>query len=221
MKKVVRITATYGQLRIIHLEEAYNTGDLFKVVQQEFQNGQDVYIDENERWIYKAWTEPVAEVKGVIKEIMKKVKPQLNHDPESNKYKMFAYKNKIYSIVDSVGSYYLVKEFHSREPRYIDKEIVDNILNIQLLDSSLKDYIEGMKTIETPSTVNHPPHYNQYPIETIDMMISIFGVDKTIDFCIMNAYKYRMRLGLKDNIEQDLAKEKWYLDKANELKNKQ
>ena len=69
--------------------------------------------------------------------------------------------------------------------------------------------------------VNHPPHYNQYPIETIDMMISIFGVDKTIDFCIMNAYKYRMRLGLKDNIEQDLAKEKWYLDKAQELKNKQ
>jgi len=148
----------------------------------------------------------------------KKVKPQLNHDPESNKYRMFAYQDKIYTIVDSVGMYYLVKEFHSREPRYIDKEIVDNILNIQILDSSLKDYIQGMKTIETPSTVNHPPHYNQYPIETIDMMISIFGVDKTIDFCIMNAYKYRMRLGLKDNIEQDLAKEKWYLDKANELK---
>ena len=175
----------------------------------------------------------------------KKVKPQLTHDSESNKYKMFAYKNKIYSIVDLYETTYLIKEFHSGEQQLISKEIVDNILNIQLLDASLKYWTEKIKTNDaenkvsyeecsekptsngkTPEiyehiTVNHPPHYNQYPIETIDMMISIFGVDKTIDFCIMNAYKYRMRLGLKDNIEQDLAKEKWYLDKANELKNKQ
>ena len=65
--------------------------------------------------------------------------------------------------------------------------------------------------------VNHPSHYNQYPIEGIDMLIGIFGLEKTIDFCIMTAMKYRLRLGLKDDINQDLAKEKWYLDKAKEL----
>lgn len=66
--------------------------------------------------------------------------------------------------------------------------------------------------------VNHPNHYNLYPIETIDMMVSIWGIQKTIDFCYMNAFKYRMRLGLKDDLKQDLEKEQWYLDKAEELK---
>ncbi len=34
--------------------------------------------------------------------------------------------------------------------------------------------------------VDHPKHYNQYPIEVIDMMVSIWGKEKAIDFCIMN-----------------------------------
>ena len=65
--------------------------------------------------------------------------------------------------------------------------------------------------------INHPSHYNNYPIEVIDMMLEIWGKENTINFCLMNAFKYRMRLGLKDNIEQDLKKEQWYLNKANEL----
>lgn len=65
--------------------------------------------------------------------------------------------------------------------------------------------------------VNHPVHYNLYEIETIEMMLAIWGVEKTITFCEMTAFKYRMRLGLKDNIEHDLAKEKWYLEKAKQL----
>jgi len=32
--------------------------------------------------------------------------------------------------------------------------------------------------------VDHPKHYNQYPIEVIDMMVSIWGKEKAIDFCI-------------------------------------
>lgn len=69
--------------------------------------------------------------------------------------------------------------------------------------------------------VNSPKHYNNYSVEVIDMMVSIWGVEKTISFCEMNAFKYRMRVGTKpdNSIEQDLKKEKWYLDKANELRN--
>lgn len=63
--------------------------------------------------------------------------------------------------------------------------------------------------------VNNPSHYNQYPIEVIDMMIAIWGKEKTKDFCIMNAFKYRMRMGHKDS--PDAEKEKWYLDKAKGL----
>lgn len=68
--------------------------------------------------------------------------------------------------------------------------------------------------------VNHPNHYNQYSIEVIDMMIAIFGEEKTADWCEMTAYKYRMRMGTKpdNSIDQDLAKEKWYLNKAKELR---
>lgn len=68
--------------------------------------------------------------------------------------------------------------------------------------------------------VNHPSHYNNYSIEVIDMMRKIFGEEKTADWCEMTAFKYRMRMGTKiDNpIEQDLEKEKWYLNKAKELR---
>jgi hypothetical protein len=65
--------------------------------------------------------------------------------------------------------------------------------------------------------VNHPKHYNLYTIEVIEMMIRIWGLENTKIFCEMNAFKYRMRLGLKDNIEQDIAKEQWYLKKADEI----
>ena len=37
--------------------------------------------------------------------------------------------------------------------------------------------------------VDHPKHYNQYPIEVIDMMVSIWGKEKAIDFCIMNGWR--------------------------------
>ena len=70
--------------------------------------------------------------------------------------------------------------------------------------------------------VNHPSHYNNYGKEVIDMMESIWGTEKLIAFCEMNAFKYRMRMGTKpDNpIQQDIEKEKWYLNKAKQLKNK-
>lgn len=64
---------------------------------------------------------------------------------------------------------------------------------------------------------NHPKHYNQYPVEVIDMMVRIWGEEATRTFCILNAFKYRMRVGHKDDTQSDLAKEQWYLDKAKEL----
>lgn len=67
------------------------------------------------------------------------------------------------------------------------------------------------------SKVNHPPHYNAYPIETIDMMVAVFGRERVRDFCLINAFKYRMRMGLKSDIQEDLEKEQWYLNKYIEL----
>ncbi len=64
----------------------------------------------------------------------------------------------------------------------------------------------------------NPDHYQTYPIRSIDMMVCIWGAEKTADWCVMTAFKYRMRMGHKDDIKQELEKEKWYLDKAEELK---
>ena len=64
----------------------------------------------------------------------------------------------------------------------------------------------------------NPQHYKQYPVEVIDMMIAVFWIEQTINYCIITAFKYRMRLGHKDDIDQELEKEKWYLDKADQLK---
>lgn len=68
--------------------------------------------------------------------------------------------------------------------------------------------------------VNHPQHYNNYSKEVIDMMVDIFGKENTIKFCEMNAFKYRMRMGNKpgNDINQDLEKEQWYLNKAIDLR---
>jgi len=90
----------------------------------------------------------------------------------------------------------------------------------ELLNHELGEERDENDSKDNYEFVNHPDHYNGYDIEVIDMMVRIWGYEATIMFCLMNAYKYRMRLGMKPgvSIEQDLAKEKWYKQKAKELK---
>jgi hypothetical protein len=69
--------------------------------------------------------------------------------------------------------------------------------------------------------VNHPAHYNlSGRKECIDEMIDLYGKEKVALWCEMTAYKYDYRKGTKDgnSMEQELAKIRWYLDKAKELR---
>lgn len=62
--------------------------------------------------------------------------------------------------------------------------------------------------------VNHPSHYaSSCSIECIDAMECMFGSDKLISFCLMNAFKYIWRFKNKNGSE-DLKKARWYLSKA-------
>lgn len=74
------------------------------------------------------------------------------------------------------------------------------------------------------STYDHvaAPHYRKSPIEAIDIIERVYGADKAADWCEITAFKYRLRLGYKPTspIEDDLKKEKWYLEKSVELRNK-
>jgi len=67
----------------------------------------------------------------------------------------------------------------------------------------------------------NPSHYQANVKQPWEMMIDIWGKEKFIAFCQMNAFKYRMRLGLKpdQSIEREVDKINWYEEKANELIN--
>ena len=67
----------------------------------------------------------------------------------------------------------------------------------------------------------NPNHYKQGSKEVIEMMEAIWGKESLGVYCEMNAFKYRMRAGLKpeQSVERDLEKAKWYEQKANTLRN--
>lgn len=60
--------------------------------------------------------------------------------------------------------------------------------------------------------VNHPKHYTQGVIETIDYMESVLTAEEFCGGCKMNVLKYVSREKHKNGIE-DLKKARWYLDR--------
>lgn len=62
--------------------------------------------------------------------------------------------------------------------------------------------------------VNHPPHYSQGGVETIDGIRAALGKEAFVAYCRGNAMKYIWRAGHKDDITQDLKKAVWYLNRA-------
>lgn len=82
-----------------------------------------------------------------------------------------------------------------------------------------KERENDMEEIKVNDSVNHPSHYEGHTsIECIDAMILTFGVKRTAEYCVQNAYKYIWRHENKNGIE-DLKKAEWYLNKFDELAN--
>lgn len=82
-----------------------------------------------------------------------------------------------------------------------------------------KERKNDMEEIKVNDKVNHPRHYEGHTsIECIDAMILTFGVKRTAEYCVQNAYKYIWRHENKNGIE-DLKKAEWYLNKFDELVN--
>lgn len=83
-------------------------------------------------------------------------------------------------------------------------------------------YKEAPKATDKYEMVDHPTHYNNYDKEVIDMIEAIWGTYLASVWCEITAFKYRMRMGTKpgNSIDQDINKERWYLNKAAELKSK-
>lgn len=75
----------------------------------------------------------------------------------------------------------------------------------------------GEVPIRQEDVVGNPSHYKHGRFEVIDEMLLAFGPQRTYDFCILNAWKYRARAPFKGNPEQDLKKADQYLTMAREI----
>lgn len=67
----------------------------------------------------------------------------------------------------------------------------------------------------------NPEHYRTESGKQVwELMIENFGVGAFFNFCVLNVFKYEQRAGKKttEDSAYDLAKAKWYRDKANEIR---
>ena len=102
--------------------------------------------------------------------------------------------------------------------------VVCNVATHKVIEEMSKTPTIGNEETEMEKTeqnkqdnVNHPKHYEGHcSIECIDSMIMTFGVKRTAEYCVQNAYKYVWRYKYKNGLE-DLKKAEWYIDKFEEL----
>ena len=84
------------------------------------------------------------------------------------------------------------------------------------MGSVCSDMSDIQLCVSPKEQVNHPNHYNQGQYECIAVMESIYGIEATMNFCLLCAFKYIWRTNDKDGI-QDIDKAIWYLKKYKEL----
>ena len=84
------------------------------------------------------------------------------------------------------------------------------------MDSVCGDMSNIQLCMSRKEQVNHPNHYNQGQYECIAVMESIYGIEATMNFCLLCAFKYTWRTNDKDGI-QDIDKAIWYLQKYKEV----
>lgn len=97
------------------------------------------------------------------------------------------------------------------DDEYEKMEVCENI------DDHIEQALKERKRDE--EKVNHPTYYNRYSVEVIEMARRIWGDEAMKTAAEITAFIYRMRAGVKpDNpIEQDLAKEDFWLNYAKKI----
>lgn len=108
-----------------------------------------------------------------------------------------------------------------KKMRELECKIIDEIIKKAERQMKDEELAKAMLAEVKPYDHINPNHYKQGGKEVIEMMVDIWGAEDVVKYCEMNAFKYRMRMGLKPNqpIAQELEKAKWYENKAKELRN--
>ena len=115
------------------------------------------------------------------------------------------------------------KNFIQNSKKYVEEHIIPRKKELERIEEATRNIQDlSIPVTEHYEEVNHPDHYNVYDVEVVEMMERIFGIEETMSWCKLNAFKYRMRAGEKptSTVEKDLKKEKWCLNKYKELKSK-
>lgn len=89
-----------------------------------------------------------------------------------------------------------------------DKESIDKV--IEQIKAKLQE-VRGEEQEE--DLVNHPSHYTQNGVETIDVIESKLTPEQFSGYCLGNVMKYIDRCEYKGNKEQDLQKARWYSER--------
>lgn len=76
--------------------------------------------------------------------------------------------------------------------------------------------MEGVDLVEDKA-VHKAEHYQNGEFEVIDEMIIVFGVEAALQFCRLNAWKYRARAAYKGSAAEDMKKSDEYLKMAYEI----
>ena len=113
--------------------------------------------------------------------------------------------------------------FVQNSKKYVEEHIIPRKKELERIEEATRNIRNLPLDVTKPyEEVNHPDHYNVYDVEVVEMMERIFGIEETMSWCKLNAFKYRMRAGEKptSTVEKDLKKEKRCLNKYKELKSK-
>lgn len=94
-----------------------------------------------------------------------------------------------------------------------DKESIDKV--IEQIKAKLQE-VRGEEQEE--DLVNHPSHYTQNGVETIDVIESKLTPEQFSGYCLGNVMKYIDRCEYKGNKEQDLYKSQWYVNRFEKIK---
>lgn len=140
--------------------------------------------------------------------------------------------NHINEVVSEL-SLKLATAVSDKEEIILPKQEVDDILKslmkVKVASSELikvhnyttsEDVVKRLKDISAPQEdmVNHPSHYKNNKYECIDVMLEVFGLEKVLAFCELNAFKYQWRANSKGTDIQDKEKAIWYNKKYIDLK---
>lgn len=87
----------------------------------------------------------------------------------------------------------------------------DNTTHQRAIWVFLQDFILKEDATPTADVVNSPQHYQVFPDkEAIEIIANAMTTEQFYGYCFGNFLKYRLRIGAKDEVQQELGKSHKY-----------